>query len=218
MTGFAMLLPPEWVLIDLKGSRRAGVQDVLRGWLSGLSAEQASAARPVLLARLEKLTSEMSEQGILALIAQAASLNEVGVQPMLAVRPLDVPEDVEPLDLLIGLAGSDASAELIEVEGMVGLRTTSVGALTADVDAAVATLPGDLQARASAPDAQAALVGVGRRKAHRRRYLLGVPDDRTQWVELFGTVEVGDEAEGDALASAYLDLFDSLVKSFEWRR
>ena len=212
-----MLLPPEWVLVDLKEGRRAGVRAVLRGWLSGLSDEQAASARPVLLARLEKLTSEMADQGILALVAQAASLNEVGVQPMLVVRPLDVPPDTEPLDLLIGLAGSEASAELVDVAGMVGLRTTTVDALKADVDAAVATLPADLQAKASAPDAQAALGGVGRRMAHRRRYLLGVPEDRTLWVELFGTVEVGHDAEGEALASAYLDLFDAVVKTFEWR-
>lgn len=217
MKAFTMLLPPEWVLIDLQGDRRDGVRAIVAGWLQGLTPEQAAAARPILLSRMEAMTSDMATRGIAALVMQSAGLNEVGVQPSLVVRPMEIPEDAQPLDLLVALAGSDSTAEILDVNHLVGLKTSRVEKVGASVDNALDSFPPDLRSAASQPDKLPLLATLGIRVAHRSQYMLGVPDDRSSWVELYGSVEVSDDLEGEALADAYGQMFDALASTFDWR-
>lgn len=215
MNGFTMILPPDWTMIDLQGDRRSGVRTVVNGWLSGVAPHQASVARPVLLTSLERMTADMAGKGIAAVVMQSTGLNEIGVHPTMVVRELDIPPEIEPLDLLIAMAGGDSSAQVLDLNHLVGLRTRDTERVERDIEAGVGAFPPELGVRAAGMLADSD--GLRQRIARRTRYVMGQPDDRFRWVELLATVEVADDDEGAALASAYEELFDALAGTFDWR-
>lgn len=216
MNRFRLLLPPQWVLIDVAGDYSAGVRDVVSGLSTGLAPDKAQAIRQTLTGRLESMAKDVAARGGLAIVMQAVSLDEIGVYPMLVITRMALPEGADPVDALVALVATDPSARLMDLDAAVALRTEHSETLDLDPSKVVATLPADLAALAQQAEAAGEFDQLPTRLAHRVHYVLGVPGQPQAWVDLVASVQVGDDQVGAELWEAYSTLFDDMVMSFSW--
>ncbi len=214
MKRFRMLVPPDWVLVDLAGDVTGAVGQVVSGMARGLPAESARAVRTVATPHLEEMTRSLAEDGAFAVMMQAMSLDEVAVQPTMVVAPLPLAEGEDPVDALVALVASDPSASLMDLDDVVALRTETSEVLDRDLSPGMEALPADLAVKAR--QAAASLDVMAHRVAHRVHYLMGDPARPGSWVSLVASVQVPDDEIGVQLWEAYEPLFDDLAKSFVW--
>lgn len=211
---FRVLVPPTWVFADLAADRAASVRQVVRGLLRGVAPDKASVALPILTKRFGALFDQLAAGGFAAVAVQAESLDEIGMQPMLVIRPLARTEGADPLDMVVALAAQDQTAELIDGATFVGVRTRQVEKVTRKASQALPLL--GAEAATLAQQAGAALEATYQRVVHRSRYLMGRPEDADSWVEAFGSVEGSPDDVGEELAELYTRAFDVIVDSFSW--
>lgn len=213
MRHFTVTVPPEWVRIDPQDAA-SGVRAAAQRLLRDRSADQRVRALPLLVEQLGRVASEMEQKGVSAVLLGVDALDPRVGNPMVVIRPLDLPEGVEPLDYLVGLAASDSTAEIMEVDHVVGLRTHA----TEPVDPGRSSPSVPMQGLIADEDARERVETAlsSSRLVRRIRYVLGHPNAPDSWADLYASVQVPNDAQGRELADAYSALFDELAKGFRW--
>lgn len=120
------------------------------------------------------------------------------------------------MDTLVAVAASDPTAEVIDIDPLVALRTSRTDDVTAvlesRVDEALAEVGVD-SVESPAPEE----VQEARALARRVRYVLGDAEDDDKWVDVLFSLTHVDDPDQAELADAAVEAFDALVKTFRWR-
>lgn len=215
MNGFRLVVPAGWLLLDLTADHDTQVASATLALVEGVPTAHRSAVRAVVAESLTKLTTELAAGGASALVVQTEGLQLHVSLPILVVRPFVFPDGVEPLAALLALVAQDDGATLFDLPTMVAVRTRTEA--VADRPEALASVPDALvgEFARDAPARERAAAALRNRRELRVRYLLGLPDDASSWVELFGSVQATETTETEALLDAYAGLFDELVRGYE---
>jgi len=205
---FEILVPPGWVMFDLRDEIKPQVAAFVRQRVSRHS--RADSVRPLLTEALTKTATELADGGAVAMTVAIEPPDGLSGSPISIFMPLAVPEDKEPLDLLLAVASSDPSAQAIDVGDLVAIRLSA----TSDATAAV----GDAVAEAATLMADDG-VNLGAGFTAQRltvRYLMGDPGDRERWADVSFSV-TGTSRSGSAeIAAALVELFDATIQTFRW--
>ncbi len=216
MKKFSLLLPPDWTLID-PADPASGVDEASAAMVRDRPADQRARAQAAVAAQLKALAAEFAGQGFAALALGVSPLDHRFSAPIVVVRPLDLPDEEDPVNLLVALAGSSPDAQLMEIDHLVGLRLRETDEMPT-AEQSLDALPQGLREELSAhPDAEELVRREGPTMARRVRYLMGLPNDRERWVEIFASVQCPSDPDGVALADAFTETFDALASSFEWK-
>lgn len=219
MMPFTVVVPPEWVLVE-PGSPADSVRVAVSRMLSGRSSADRAKAGPIIDAQLRSFTSELADRGFSALLLSTRPLDPRFRNPMVLVGPLSMSDDESsPLDMLVGLAGSDPSAVLLDLDGQVCVRVVRDVAASGIPPEVHEGLPEQLKAELEshpgvASTASAAAVG---KRTRQIRYLLGVPGSDDKWADVLASLDVPPGPDGEQLGDAYTELTDALVMSFRWK-
>jgi hypothetical protein len=130
----------------------------------------------------------------------------IGGSASVMIRPFEHTGD--PVDAVVRLAARDSSATLIDVEGLVCLRTLAREAVDAPDRETVARLT------TLAPGKVGSIVGP--KSAVRVRYIVGDPNDATLWADVLGSTTTDDVEAGQELVNATVQVFDAMVATFRW--
>lgn len=216
MRDFQIFVPPHWQLIDLTEDVAGQVFTASLRLVLGMPVEVASRASRLVQRTMTSNLEEFAAAGAWAYLFPTDSFAVTGIHPSLLVQPFRPPEGTTPLEALVAIASSTAGATLLDTDRLVGLRTSSTEAIAIEPRDLVPVVDALMEnERQGGPELGG--IAPASRVAHRVRYVLGLPDQDASWVELLGSVQVTDDAEGIALASAILGLFDELALSFDWQ-
>lgn len=117
-------LPTRWVRIDLAGDVDAQIDEFLAARLLTVPPRQ----RTALARTLEPLRQGYRSLGDTAALMVASPVYPVdgrSAHPQLVFLPFDPPEGQTPLDAVLAVASTDASAALLDLPDVVALRTSS---------------------------------------------------------------------------------------------
>jgi hypothetical protein len=137
------------------------------------------------------------------------------------VTPIPSTVDADPLLVLQALAGSDPTAQLVDIDGLVAVRTHA----TADASASAAEaqqLLDQVLADSDVPQVSVDASDLARPGeeltlvSSRVRYTMGDPDDREKWVDVQLAVDHPNTSEAEELAQDAIDLFDAFISTFRW--
>lgn len=131
------------------------------------------------------------------------------VQPILTHRSWITPEGVDPFAALCVMAEADKSAELLDVDPAVCLRTH------------VATMRNVEEAKSNVRDmadvaVDEQLVADIEMMNVQVNYHLGVPGEFTSWYQFTGVATIAQVASMETHEKTVLELFDGIVRTFEW--
>ncbi len=204
MTSFAMVIPPGWMRIDLTADVAAQA-----GQLASTLRSQLVDGPSGLDVLLEEMIGEAlagaAESGAVAMIMPADP--RIGGAASVMIRPFEHTGD--PVDAVVRLAARDSSATLIDVEGLVCLRTIAREAVDAPARETVAQL------RTLAPGTVGSILGAT--SAARVRYIVGDPNESTLWAEFLGSTTTTDDVEAEQeRVDATVQVFDAMVATFRW--
>ncbi len=204
------LVPPEWELIDPAEPERR-IPAVVSGLLGERTAEQREVAAPVLVEHLTAAMRGLGEAGAVAVLLGAYPMLTGMSVPSVVIRPLETPNGQAPIDYLVGLAAQDASAQLLEIDHAVGLRTHQVEP--------VASTPAEVPeewTHLMTYEVRASVAEASDRVAHRVRYVVGLPSLEDSWVELLASVQVPRGEWGEDMGATCLAMFDRIASGLTW--
>jgi hypothetical protein len=111
------------------------------------------------------------------------------------------------MDMLIGIAASDASAQIFDVEDMVALRTHDDSDRTEEIMAGLAHA---LTPGAAPPQPEGGI----RYRQRFLRYLVGDPVDDQRWADICATIGFVQSGPDDGPLFAHM--IDDIVSTFRW--
>lgn len=217
--GYSLVVPPEWELFDLQDDPRTSVDRWVEQRLLGLGTEVRRALRAQLREPMLRLLAGLKERGGSAVLVPSSPLQRTLTNPALVVRLLTAPDGTDPIDLIVATAASDPTAELIEQDDFVGLRSLEDVEATENTEhSLLARLPEPLAEQVSGSTYKGDLFKeqVGHRRVRRVRYLAGRPDAPDRWLDISGSVGYHDDPDSRELADAITSLFDAVVESLTW--
>lgn len=211
MKPFTIYVPAGWMRFDLPLGVAAGSRAYAVTAAARASGSVRAAVRGQVEITLERTLTELAGGGAVAAFLPTQESDWGPVAAMAVVMPVQSDDDSRPLDLVLALASADESAQLVDLPGLVALRTTSTGS------------DPDLYAKAAA-QAQELLGGgdgpvegeIPAASVTRVRYLLGSPTDSEKWADLLFSVQAPATPLGQELTEAAVGLFDAMVSTFAW--
>lgn len=217
MKRFEVYCPAGWTHIDLaddvaRSSRSVALAATSAGPVEGRAALTGRVAH-----QLESAFSGLAEGGAWSMMMPLTGPTAIAVRPTVVFAPLSLPPGSQPMDALVALASSDPTAEVMDIDPLVALRTSRSDDVTEALEARASDLVGHVvpdaggEAPAPRPD------DVTRVLARRVRYVLGDAEDPDKWADVVFSLTHLDDAEQAELADAAVDAFDALVKTFRWR-
>ncbi|MDR1266094.1 MAG: hypothetical protein LBK42_11190 [Propionibacteriaceae bacterium] len=211
---YEFVLPSGWHRFDLRRPLPAQAERYAAKLLEGASlGDRAAMVRANLARSLEAQLRQAQDKGILDLVMP--TMHGAGLAPATSFMfaPLELPDGVGPMELLMATAQRDQTAQLVEIEDLVALRT----------EARTVNAGHDLAAEAAQAGRQLGLppeaiiettADLGETVttySRRVQYLFGHPDRPQGWmVAVLATVE-SDNSDAKALADAVVALFDQIM-------
>ena len=220
MTSFTLTLPPGWARVDLTDDVARSLDRFVSLVARQVPPTRQPGLRQLLNEHLIPRLSEFAQHGVACVVIPTAPGYEQPVRPVMTFTPIPALDDVDPLLMLQALAGEDASAELVDVEGLVAVRTHATVDATqtaqdvqpvldqALTDPSLPRLDVDL----AALDIPAGMGLV----SSRVRYTMGNPDDRDKWIDVQMAVDHPTTPEAEELALGAISLFDAVISTFRW--
>ncbi|MBK8468272.1 MAG: hypothetical protein IPL45_00330 [Actinomycetales bacterium] len=223
MRAFAVHVPPGWARLDLTGQLDAQVRGFVAAVLRGVPSDRAALVRPLVHESLSKVAADLASGGAVAMVMPVAPLDGLVASPTIVFMPLTVPEDQAPMDVLVAVAASDASASVVDVAGLVALRTISTRDAHGDLAEALAQaehlVAGSTEQEPKEQGSEADGTAEGAQltaTATRVRYLIGDPGDANRWVDVLFSVTHSSLPGGNQIGQAAVELFDAMMHSFRW--
>lgn len=217
MRRFEVYCPAGWTHVDLD-------QDVARSARSLALVtvpDDAIEGRAALVGRvthqLETAFATLAEGGVWSIMMPVTGPTAIAVRPTVVFAPLSLPPERHPMDAVVALAASDPTAEVIDIDPLVALRTSRTDDVTDVLEARASAVVEDMVADRPVETSAATAGSTSRALARRVRYVLGDAEDDDNWVDVLFSVTHLDEPDHVELADAAVDAFDALVKTFRWR-
>lgn len=217
--GYSLIVPPDWMLVDLQQDIPEQVDDWTRARLLGMGGELRKALRVPLRDSMRELLVGLKERDTSAVLLPATPLERTIMNPIMVFRRLEVPEGSDPLDQVVATAAADASAELMESDAFVGLRSHQDLAVTEEAqEGADRQLPAGLQERIATnlSVVKEAKDVLGAKYLRHVRYLVGRPDVTDRWLDIAASIGFYDHPDSRKLADRMLELFDTVVGTLTW--
>ncbi len=214
MTTFQHFMPAGWYRLDLTEEVAPQVAELAALLTEGAPVDRRRAARETVTRRLLPSVEEFARGDALSVLMTTDATDPL--RPTIVFMPFRAPEEVDPMDLLVGLATQEPTAELIDLPDLVALRMTSEKDVTEDAEATIRSevldpLLGAEVAQAAAPG-EADLRVVSRQVRH----VIGNPSDRDQWLDVYFALTHLDLPEIRETADAAIELGDVLVRTVRW--
>ena len=204
VTGYSLVVPPQWRRIPVRHGTRAAIRGVADEVLRRFSADVPRDGLTRYRIELERRLSEMAKQaraaGGIDLYLPVEYAHGVAITASFVVSQVTLPEP--PADL--------PDADRVDTAQFVAYLVSGDG----DGDAAPVNIAGISAARkeAVAPADPGQQAGYGSRRVD---YLIPVPEHpRGMLVVAFSTIGDGDP-EGD-FAKLLVELFDAIMTTFRW--
>ena len=176
--------------------------------------------RRLVLESLGPRVREFGDQGIACLMLPSTPAVADPIRPAITFTPIINRDLVDPVLMLQALAGGDPTATLVEIEGLVAVRTHATVDATQAAEEAQPLLD-ELLADPDVPKveidaAQLDLPEDLRMVSSRVRYTMGDPDDRDKWIDVQMAVDHPTTPEAEELAQGVIELFDAVISTFRW--
>lgn len=206
---YNFIVPPGWLRLDLRGPVRPEVQRFAGVMLADAPRDRSAAVRAALESQITKLAESSRAEGVLDLVLPARIVDGAAVTASFAVMAFDTAE-LDPVEVIAGLAARDDSARLVEIADLVALRTEET--VTADQQAVLEAAVATAEAAGLAPDpSEAAELSLPVLRSRRVRYFLGHPDRPDDWIIAALSAAQSDSPESVALTDTIVELFDEIM-------
>lgn len=158
--------------------------------------------------QLTRVCQDARDNGVLDLVLPATMIEGAPLSASWAFLPMETPEANDPVELLAAIASQDASATLVDLQGLVALRISSRAQRSGDLlQEVVHQVASDLGETVSeVPEQEQAVVWT-----ERVQYFIGDPRRPENWIiVVFSATDAGDD-ESAALTAALVELFDEVM-------
>ena len=221
-----MLMPPGWAHVDLAGDARMEIGQAVGRLVRQAPPARQPRVRETLEAALVPRLLSLSEEGVSFARFRLSSASSP-LFPLVSVHVGQVPlaggEDSgesAAMGRLLAIAGSDSTAELVDIAPLLAVRT--VLRATVEPDALVLEVPALDESEKAAAEALVREARTRWSDAERQlerslvQYLVCDPDDPATVVTAQFAVEYPRSSEAIALARAEEELFDLCVRAMRW--
>jgi hypothetical protein len=213
---YNFVIPPGWLRLDLRGELEPEVRRFADVLLVDAPRDRVAAARAALVRQITSLASAAKADGVLDLVLPVMSVDGSTANASFAVTAFDT-ADLDPVDVIAGIASTDASATLIEVADLVALRTEE--AVASDPDAVRATVIEMATDAGAATDSPGTPEPVLPELVSRRvRHYLGHPERPDDWIIAMLSVMQADTESSRNLSQTMVDLFDQVVLTMRFEQ
>ena len=213
MNSFSFWVPAGWTRLDLTGDVEATVHDALAPLVRATAPSRQPEARRLLFDAVGGTVRLLAERGAICALLLLDPTDPDPVRPVVAIRPIDLGEGEDPLEFAAALARRDPSARLVDVPGLIAVRSESSQDVTEQFRQtyaeAVARVSWPVPTAGSRADAQT-LTAV------RVSYVIGDPEAVDRWLTVELALEHPSGLGGETLRDGAVALFDAIVSTFRW--
>ena len=207
---YRFLVPPGWTSLAIEQPGDDSLLTYVDAVTHTLPPERRASMRWPIVARLREMKRRLAMVGVTEVVLPVMDVDGWVPQASFAFARWTPEGEEGAVDTLIGIAARDASAQLMDIEGLVALRTSETVAVDAgSLDAYARDLLSDVRVSlgaAPAPDPGSAF-------SRRVVYYIGRADDSSAWLmATFSVVHAGDPRLED-VNEALVELFDTIMKS-----
>ncbi len=206
---YSFVIPPGWLRLDLRGEVEPEARRFAEVALADAPRDSVAPARAAVTRRISELAREAKTDGVLDLVLPVMSVDGSTANATFAIVAFDTGE-LDPVEVIAGIASRDASATLIEVADLVALRTEETTGTDAEaVRAAVVQLATDA---GSLPDPEGTTpTELPQMVSRRVRYYLGHPERPGDWIIAMLSAMQADTDSSRALTQTMVELFDQVM-------
>ena len=130
----------------------------------------------------------MAEGGVWSVMMPVTGPAAIAVRPTVVFAPLSLPPGRQPMDAVVALAASDPTAEVIDIDPLVALRTSRTDDVTEVLKDRASAVVVEMVAERSVETRVATAGPTNRALARRVRYVLGDAEDDDNWVDVLFSV------------------------------
>lgn len=218
MKRFEVYCPAGWTHVDLNEDVAGSARSLALASVPDGPRDQRAALVGRVSHQLETAFSAMADGGVWSVMMPVTGPTAVAVRPTIVFAPLALPAGGQPMDALVAVAASDPTAEVIDIDPLVALRTSRTEDVTEALEARVGDALAEVGIDNNPVESPAPEEGQDARALARRvRYVLGDAEDDDKWVDVLFSLTHLDDPDQAELADAAVDAFDALVKTFRWR-
>ena len=202
------IVPNFWAAVDMGGDLPAQAREVAKRLTAGPATNDSAARiRAAVEGQVLAQLRSAAEAGAEFLLMEADPVGGVRTGTFLMILPLETEDRTDPMDRLLAVASSTPDAVVLEANGLVALRTTTVDDVSTGIaqDVAAAQVEYDLDISYVPPRTGVRRVNI--------QYLLGDPDSAENWRIVVGAVTSRDDAESRELMNAIIGVCDSIIET-----
>ena len=200
------IVPNFWAAVDMGGDLPAQAREVAKRLTAGPTTNDSAARiRAAVEGQVLAQLRSAAEAGAEFLLMEADPVGGVRTGTFLMI--LETEDRTDPMDRLLAVASSTPDAVVLEANGLVALRTTTVDDVSTGIaqDVAAAQEEYDLDISYVPPRTGVRRVNI--------QYLLGDPDSVENWRIVVGAVTSRDDAESRELTDAIIGVCDSIIET-----
>lgn len=206
---YNFVIPPGWLRLDLRGDVEPEARRFADVVLAEAPRDSVAAVRAAVVRQITELAQASKADGVLDLVLPVMSVDGSTANATFAVVAFDTGE-LDPVDVIAGIASRDASATLIEVADLVALRTEEE--VTADPDAVRAAVVELATEAGAVPDPEGTPpTELPTMVSRRVRYYLGHPERPGDWIIAMMSAMQADTESSRKLTQTMVDLFDQVM-------
>lgn len=217
MKRFEVYCPAGWSHIDLSNDTGRSSRSLALAITASMSVEGRAALVGRVAHQLETAFTGLAEGGAWSVMLPLTGPTAIAVRPTVVFAPLPLPAGSQPLDALVALAASDPTAEVMDIDPLVALRTSRTEDVTESLETRAQDLVGEVLPNANGETPGSRTDGDPRVLARRVRYVLGDAQDLDKWADVVFSLTHLHDPDQSELADAAVDAFDALVATFRWR-
>lgn len=202
------IVPNFWAAVDMGGDLPAQAREVAKRLTAGPTTNDSAARiRAAVEGQVLAQLRSAAEAGAEFLLMEADPVGGVRTATFLMILPLETEDRTDPMDRLLAVASSTPDAVVLEANGLIALRTTTVDDVSTGIaqDVAAAQEKYDLDISYVPPRTGVRRVNI--------QYLLGDPDSAENWRIVVGAVTSRDDAESRELMDAIIGVCDSIIET-----
>ena len=206
---FQITVPSGFMRLDLPLADDESIRAMILDLLSSGSKHRLAEMAGGLEAAIRSMADSLASQGFFLAYMAMPGTALSSIQPIFSARRWQVPQGMVHFDALCALTQADATAELLDLDPVVCLRTAHEAAV--DLEAASQSALETLDLVVPPEN----LEGV-RLSRVQLTYHLGIPSQPESWYQMVGVATVPALGGDDPPIATAQNLFDGFVSTFKW--
>jgi hypothetical protein len=213
MSRFSLYVPPQFTRVDLTDD--AEIEASLSALVRSAPLTQQPVIRALVDEQLRPTLADLAARGVTTAILPSPMSPPSPVRPVITVLPNPIREGISPVDALTALAATDGSAELVDVPGLLAVRTRASRDATetflktyADATRGLEHVEVPADALSDVSDEDSRLTST------RVTYFIGPEEHPDEWYLVNLGVENPGGLGGEALRDDVIAIFDAMMSTF----